>query len=702
MLTALALLLLALPLLAAAAPLLARQARGEAAVHAACCGAGAFLALSGLAALLVGETATLTLPIGPPWGPLRLALDGLSAWFLLPLGLCAAAASLAGPGIAGGGRAALPRLAAPPLLLAGMALGVLAADGFALLLGLGIAALAAALPLAAAGPVNRMAGAVAAAPRREARALLLAAGGGAFCLAAALGFAAAAGGAAPALAADFPALRARPPEGWPGAAVLLLVLIGVLLLTGLLPGHRRRLPPALAVAGAAAVRSGPVVGVLLLGAMPALALYAAARLLLDLGGPAQPPWWGVPPLLAGAALALAGALRAAVVERDADAVVAALSLGQGGLALAAFGLAAGFRAADLGPLAALAAGAGLLHALHLALAATLLALVAQAVRRGAGSRRLDRLGGLARTMPRTAGFALFGAAALAALPPFSGFAAQWLLFQALFASWRVADAGFQLAAAGAAALGGLAAACTAAALLRLYGLAFLGPPRTPRAAGAEEAGGVAGIAALGLPAAGVALLGLFPGALLTLGDPALRLLAGASVTPRVGPLAVTLPGAGEAPAAAHLAPLAVAVLLGLAALALAFVLRRTAAGAAGTAPVRAPVWNGGAMAPPPHLPFGDPAAQPGAAGMAQPLRRAFPLLPSDPRPATLRAAPAPAQPGPFARLAGRLRPVLPALAAAPALLRLEAGHPPLRRAVGRLFALLLALLAAALALRPNG
>src|SRR5690606_12278057 len=144
--------------------------------------------------------------------------------------------------------------------------------------------------------------------------------------------------------------------------------------------------------------------------------------------------------------------------------------------------------------------------------------------RGAGSRRLDRLGGLARAMPWTGGFALFGMAALAALPPLSGFAAHWLLFQALFASWRVADPGFQLAAAGAAALVALATALTAAALLRFYGLAFLGPPRTPRAAGAVEVRSPARMAALlGLPAAGAVLVGLFPGALLALGDPALRL-----------------------------------------------------------------------------------------------------------------------------------------------------------------------------------
>ncbi|MBX6376004.1 MAG: hypothetical protein IRZ13_17475 [Acetobacteraceae bacterium] len=734
MLTALALLLLALLLLAAAAPVLATRhpTRGEAAVRVACGGAGALMALLALAALLADgggaaagqAAAVLMLPIGPPWGPLRLALDGLSAWFLLPLGLCAVAVSLAGPGaagfgVAGAGQGAARRLAAPPLLLAGMALAVLAGDGFGLLLGLGLAALAMALPLAESGPAAHPSEPDAAMARRgTARALLLASGAGALCIAAALGLAAAAGDADALFAADFSALRAHPPENW-RAAVLPLALAGIGLLTGLLPGRRgRRMPPALAAAGTAAARSGPIsVAALCLGAMPAVALYAVARLLLDLGGPAQPPWWGVPPLLAGAALALVGALRAATVERDTDALVAALALGQGGLALAALGLAAGFRAADLGPLAALAAGAGLLHALHQALAVTLLTLVAETVRRGAGSRRLDRLGGLATAMPWTSGFALLGAAALAALPPLSGFAAHWLLFQALFAAWRVGDLAFQLAAAGAAALAALATALTAAALLRFYGLAFLGPPRTPRAAGAEEVLTPARTVALALPAAGVVLAGLVPGALLALGDPAVRLLTGTSVAPRVGLLAaVILPGAEVAPSAARLAPLGVVLLLGLAALALGLVLRRRTAGVPVAALARVPAWNGGAMPPPPHLPFGDPSAQPGAAGMAAPLRRALSGLlgrdappPGDPRrAATLRATPiVPPRPrsigGRAARTARRaLLGVASTLAAAPALLRLEARHPPLRRATARFFALLLALLAALLLLRSFG
>ena len=48
-----------------------------------------------------------------------------------------------------------------------------------------------------------------------------------------------------------------------------------------------------------------------------------------------------------------------------------------------------------------------------------------------------------------------------------------------------------------------------------------------------------------------------------------------------------------------------------------FLVRRRSTGATR----RGPVWNCGFIDPPPWLPFGDPLSQPGAAGMAQPLRR---------------------------------------------------------------------------------
>jgi formate hydrogenlyase subunit 3/multisubunit Na+/H+ antiporter MnhD subunit len=332
--------------------------------------------------------------------------------------------------------------------------------------------------------------------------------------------------------------------------------------------------------------------------------------IFDLAGPAQPLFWGAVLMALGLASAIMGALRAAL-EEDTKTLLACSTIENIGLITLAFGLALAFRAADLGALAAVAAGAALLHALNHAMFKTLLFLGAGEVLYGAASRRMDRLGGLIHAMPWTAGLVLLGAAAAAALPPLSGFASEWLLLQAVIAAWRVGDLAFQIGAAAATALAALAVALSAAAMLRFYGMVFLGRPRSPRAAGATEISGVAR-AALMLPAALTVVFGLTPGFLLELAAPALRLLTGAGAgLSALGGVTVTVAEGG-----AGYAPLIVFVLLLLLGGGVLWFARRQAPGI-----VRGPAWDCGFIAPPHHLPFGDPATQVSAAGMAQPLRR---------------------------------------------------------------------------------
>src|SRR5215210_2803417 len=94
----------------------------------------------------------------------------------------------------------------------------------------------------------------------------------------------------------------RPSACWPAAAVLVLGLAGAGAKAGLVPFHAW-----LPLAHPAAPSH---VSALMSGAMTKVALYVLARLLLDLCGPAQPSWWGVPLLAVGAISALVGALRA--------------------------------------------------------------------------------------------------------------------------------------------------------------------------------------------------------------------------------------------------------------------------------------------------------------------------------------------------------------------------------------------------------
>jgi formate hydrogenlyase subunit 3/multisubunit Na+/H+ antiporter MnhD subunit len=551
-------------------------------VRAGCAIAAAGLVGLGLAVLAAGEAPdALVLPLGPIRGRAGLALDGLSAWFLLPAGVAGAASGLAA-------LSAPPRGEAPlPLLLAGFALCFAAADGAAMLCGLGLVLLAAAARSdGAAGPTALAAAGLA-------------------CLGAAFGLL---GGAA----TDFATLRTLPPEGWRAAALPFLVLAGAgaVAAAGLpLPSRRR-----------------PTVSAeepLLAAALPMAAVYVLARLLPDLGGPAQPSWWGLPLLAGGGAGAAAAALRGLSAE-DLEGVPACAGASAAGLAVTALGASLLFRGADLGTLAALAAGGALLLALGAGLAVAALAVLSAAVARSAGSARLDRLGGLARFMPVSAAAALVAVATLAFLPTLPGFAGLWALLQALVAGWRLGGAVLPLFCAGALVLAGAAAAIGAAAMLRVFAATFLGRPRTPRGAGAREVAGVLRWAVL-LPVCLLLPIGLLPGWALAAGGPALAVLAGRAPMPTRGA------GLALAEGGAAYAPLLLAALLAALALVLAALVMRLAPEAG--APARGPAWDGGFLAPPPHLPFGDPLTQPSPAGLAEPLRR---LLPSPRRRAAWR------------------------------------------------------------------
>ncbi len=543
-----------------------------------------------------GPAAGMTMPIGLPTlalagGGLSLVLDPLAAFFMLILFVAAAFCAL----YALDSHAAEDRRAAPglPLFVAAMALTVLAGDGFTLVLAFEAMSLVSWLMVLARheDPASREAGLF-----YIGMALF-----GAVCLIPALALLSPGLHDAPP-DLRFAAMRAAPPFGWRGAVVLVLVLLGAGSKAGLAPLH-----PWLPLAHPAAPSH---VSALMSGAMTKVALYVVIRLLFDICGAAQPMWWGIPLIAMGAASALVGALRA-TAEGDIKAVLACSTVENVGLVAIGVGIAMVARGADLPALATLALAGALLHALNHGVFKTLLFLCAGSVTHGAGTRALSRLGGLIHRMPVTTGCALVGAACLAGLPVFAGFAGEWLLLQAALAAPRIGDLALQTLFTALAAVMALAIALAAVAAVRLIGIAFLGRPRTPRGAVAEEAGKGARAAMIGLAALAL-LLGLLPGPVLWLLDPVLRALTGFGMGDRAGLLMVSaglqMPG---------YAAMVLLLMMSFAAVVTKLVLRRFAE----PAQTRGPAWANGFAPAPAWLPFGDPVTQYTDASFAEPLGR---------------------------------------------------------------------------------
>ena len=206
-----------------------------------------------------------------------------------------------------------------------------------------------------------------------------------------------------------------------------------------------------------------------------VAFYAMLRVWFGfLGHPAV--WWAVVALLVGALTALIGIL-GGVLQREFRLFVAYSSIENSGLIVTDLGLALMGKAQHRPGLV----GVGLIAAAfqitaHSIAKGGLFAAVA-AVEHSTGTSDMERLGGLYRRLPAAAIATLFGGAALAALPPFSGFVSEWLGLEALMQGFRVSGTGSHLAIALAGALVALTAGLAALAFVRATGMTFLGMPR---------------------------------------------------------------------------------------------------------------------------------------------------------------------------------------------------------------------------------
>ncbi len=572
------------------------------------------VALFGSIRGLVGGTVTasdLTLPIGLPWLGAHFRLDALAAFFLVVVNLGGAAASLYGMGY--GHHEPAPHRVLPffPAFLAGMNLVVMASDAFSYLLCWEFMSLASWALVMTHHRVkaNAKAGYV----------YLVMASFGTLALLLAFGLL-----AGPAGSYEFDAIRAAQHTPYVATSVLILMLLGAGSKAGLVPLH-----VWLPLAHPAAPSH---VSALMSGVMTKVAIYGFIRVVFDLLG--QPTWSAsVIVLFLGGISAVMGILYA-LMENDLKRLLAYSTIENVGIIFVGLGLALAFQANGMKPAAALAFTAALFHVLNHSFFKSLLFFGAGAVLNSTGERDMDRLGGLIHRMPFTSIVFLIGCIAISALPPFNGFVSEWLIFQAILQSPELPQWGLKIMVPAVGAVMALAAALAAACFVKVFGITFLGRPRSPAAEHAVEADRYS-LSAMAILATLCLSAGILPGLVIDALSPIATAILGARM-----PMQADMPWLSIVPIAERRGSyngMLVMVFVAVSASLAVYFIHRFASHALR----RAPAWGCGFADP-------TPAAQYSGGSFAQPIRRIFGTVvfrasdhvdmpaPGDPRPAQLR------------------------------------------------------------------
>jgi hydrogenase-4 component B len=306
-----------------------------------------------------------------------------------------------------------------------------------------------------------------------------------------------------------------------GLLALLLFLLGFGIKAGVVPLHFW-LPPAHAAAPShvSAFMSGVFIKMGILGLVRLLA------------------WIPDPPLWLGECLVILGALSGvlgvafALGQHDLKRLLAYHSIENIGIILLGLGLGTLGRTLGSPVIQVLGYAGGLFHVLNHGLFKGLLFLDAGALVHAMGTREVDRMGGLQKSMPVTAGTFLVGAWAICGLPPLNGFASEWLIYLGAFQGLTAVRLPLAIVAIAALALiGALALACFAKA----YGTIFLGMPRRPDIAEPHEAARPMRTPLYPLASACV-VLGLAPILMLPVLNAVARNLGGGAGLPGLGPL----------------------------------------------------------------------------------------------------------------------------------------------------------------------
>ena len=407
--------------------------------------------------LFTGESAEFKIPWSIPFGTFNIAVDPLSALFVIIISLVCAVAAVYGVGYLKdytGKKHLGAAWCFYNLLFVGMLLIVLARNGLLFLMAWEAMSLSSFFLVMFEHEKSEV--------RHAGWMYLTAAHMGAAYLLALFAFL-----SGPGLDMDFDRLAA-PASPLAAGVLFVLAVLGFGAKAGLLPLHVW-LPEAHPAAPSH-------VSAVMSGVMIKTGIYGLLRIIPFLG-PVQ-AWWGWTFLIIGALSGIFGVLYA-LCQKDLKRLLAYSSVENIGIIGLGLGLWLTGVHFDRMDLAALGLFGALLHVCNHAVFKSLLFLGAGAIKQVTHTLDLDRLGGLQKRMPKTAVTFLIGATAISGLPPLNGFVSEFLIFLGAFSAVGQPTSVGQVAGAGLIALlslsliGALAAAC----FTKVYGIIFLGEPR---------------------------------------------------------------------------------------------------------------------------------------------------------------------------------------------------------------------------------
>ncbi|MDR3438345.1 hydrogenase 4 subunit B [Telmatospirillum sp.] len=268
---------------------------------------------------------------------------------------------------------------------------------------------------------------------------------------------------------DFAAFRTAPVPAPLNSLVFLLGFLGFGAKAGMIPLHiwLPRAHPA-APSHASALMSGVMIKI---------GIFGIIKVGIDLlGGSGGVVWWGLLVLAFGAVSSVLGVVYA-LVEHDIKKLLAYHSVENIGIILLGVGVGMIGIASGNPTLAVLGLMAGLYHLVNHAVFKGLLFLGAGSVIYRMHTKDMEKMGGLARTMPWTALSFLIGALAISAIPPLNGFVSEWYTYQSLFAAAFDGTPLVKFAAPIGAMLLALTGALAVMCFVKAYGVIFSGPSR---------------------------------------------------------------------------------------------------------------------------------------------------------------------------------------------------------------------------------